>query len=1063
MGLIQEYLLLQKKVETQYGSRTVVLMQIGTFYEIYEYRPEYCATPEAKIDKTGTVWNENIGHAVELSVILNSTLTRENNNEPYSIFNPDKLGFPVIAVEKNYATLLSNDYVIVRYDQVKGQKKGSGSTERYLAEVASPTMQLNGISLNRATSNIAVIYIEYQGGKATGKYENFLITTGVAVVDIITGTNRICEFFSKTEDQVYAVQELYRFLISHYPRELIIHVVDMPPGLDKHSEDAPNAYVRYLQKTLELKRFDRLAVHVNEVPTEYKKPAYQIEFLNKLFTKQLTQPNIQKRNERIIEQLGLERMNYGRLAYLLLMQHCHAHNTDIIARLTKPDLQWLDENKHLILTHNAIIQLNLISDQRSNQRSNQSAKLHKNKEIDSLMSILDHTMTHLGKRALFNVLQNPLVNPEEIKTYYDMVDEMMVISNLDQRSDKQEPLWLVLNKQLKELPDIARLQRKLEIKLISPKELSVLYGAYIKIIGIYGSVLQTNSPVLHKQMLAAEDITNFNEFMTRFGYILDFTALECCYIDTAADSDTKWLEFTKCPINRGCYPDLDEQSKLLINAETELQAVVDHLNEFLSHTRGKKLELTAAKKEVGAKKQDPTATVIVTSNSKAETLLHANYNRHLCGVLQILPYTVADRLLTSDKINLLSTTIDNLRMSMRIKLLAIYQSILDEMVEKYMFFTNMANFVAKLDLIHSYAKVAQLYNYKRPDIVLGSSSVSFFESIGLRHPIIERIIDGAYVTNNVSLGLNDFSTKDMSQGKLLYGVNQVGKSSLVKSAPLNIIMAQMGCFVAATHFRYVPYHKIITCLNSDDNIFQGLSTFAKELEGLRTILRQAGCHTLVAGDELCSGTESHSGMAITSSAILSLVESKTSFIFATHMHELLDLSPIKSLAPSTLQICHLSISYDEDTKNLIYDRKLREGPGLSTYGLMVAKSLELPSEFIDRASTILYEIMGHSATILSTKQSRYNSEIYVDKCANCNKQDVQLHTHHIIEQKSADNKQLVTKVIVANGQTIDIGSLHKNAKDNLIILCHACHEKLHQTKQQLETVSIGNGTLVRLK
>jgi len=204
-------------------------------------------------------------------------------------------------------------------------------------------------------------------------------------------------------------------------------------------------------------------------------------------------------------------------------------------------------------------------------------------------------------------------------------------------------------------------------------------------------------------------------------------------------------------------------------------------------------------------------------------------------------------------------------------------------------------------------------------------------------------------------------------------------------------------------------------------------------------------------------------MAITSSAILSLIESKTSFIFATHMHELLDISPIKALAPNTLRVCHLSISYDEDTKNLIYDRKLRAGPGLSTYGLMVAKSLELPSEFIDRASIILHEIMGHSNTILSTKQSRYNSEVYVDKCANCNRQDVQLHTHHIIEQKLADNKQLVKKVIVANGQAIDIGFLHKNAKDNLIILCHTCHEKLHRAKQQLETVSIGNGTLVRLK
>lgn len=1054
MGVIQEYLDLQKKHELQYGKQTVVLMQIGTFYEMYSYDPTYCTTPEAKIDKEGKLWNEPIGHAVELSVILNSVLTHEDGNEPYSIRNPHKVGFPMVALEKNLTTLLANDYVVVRYDQVKKAKDIKGPTERYLAEIISPTMQLDGVALTRPTSNVAVIYIEYQATKLQHHYDNFVITTGAAVIDVITGQNRVCEFYSKAEDQVHAVQELYRFLIAHYPRELVIHINDMPPGLDQHSDAIPNPYVKHLERVLELRRFDRLTVHVNKVSDEYKKIAYQVEFLNRLFTKPQPQQTqglrlnvIQRRNDRIIEELSLERMNYGRIAYLLLMQHCHSHNPDIIARLAKPDLQWLDEHRHLILTHNAIVQLDLIS--------SKDDKLRKRGEIDSLMAVLDHNQTHLGRRVLQTLLQNPLLDPKEIRTYYDMVDEMLVVP------EKQEPLWTILDRQLRELPDVGRLQRKLQIKLLTPKDLAVLYSAYIKIINMYITVSQTRSPVLHTQMLAPDDIANFNVFMARFGSMFNFEALECCYVDTSAESDLRWLEFADCPVKPGYYPDLDQQAQALAATEATLQTIVDHLNDFLVHTRGKKIEFKAAKKKPGAKKQDPTGTVLITTDAKARELSVAQVDTNLCGVLQVLPYTAGERIITSDRITALCTTIDTIRMWMRQRLLNIYESVLEEMVAKYTFYVGIANLVAKLDLIHSYAKAAHLYNYNRPDIIMEPSDTSFIELREARHPIIERIIDGAYVTNDILLG----SGGERSQGKLLFGVNQVGKSSLVKLVPLNVIMAQIGCFVPS-HMRFVPITRIITRLDGRDNIFAGQSTFAIEMTELRTILRQADARVLVVGDEVAKGTESHSAMAIMGSTVLSLIDAGALFMFATHIHELLDLSAMKALSPDKLQVCHLSISYDEATKTLIYDRKLHPGPGASVYGLMVARSLELPAAFIDQAQNILHEILRTTPQLLDTKHSRYNAELYMHACAMCyrSRAQVELHTHHIIEQNQADEKQMVKKVIRdEDGTFVDIGTMHKNAKDNVIVLCRDCHATLHKQKRELETVTVANGTVIRVR
>ena len=72
---------------------------------------------------------------------------------------------------------------------------------------------------------------------------------------------------------------------------------------------------------------------------------------------------------------------------------------------------------------------------------------------------------------------------------------------------------------------------------------------------------------------------------------------------------------------------------------------------------------------------------------------------------------------------------------------------------------------------------------------------------------------------------------------MLYGVNAGGKSSLMKSVGLNVIMAQAGMFVAADDFYYNPYHSIFTRIGNQDNIFKSQSTFEVEMSELRNIIK----------------------------------------------------------------------------------------------------------------------------------------------------------------------------------------------------------------------------------
>jgi len=198
---------------------------------------------------------------------------------------------------------------------------------------------------------------------------------------------------------------------------------------------------------------------------------------------------------------------------------------------------------------------------------------------------------------------------------------------------------------------------------------------------------------------------------------------------------------------------------------------------------------------------------------------------------------------------------------------------------------------------------------------------------------------------------------------------------------------------------------------------------------LKNIFNRANERSLVLGDEISQGTETESALAIVSSAILKLLSLKSTFIFATHLHQLESIPQLQNL--KHLIFLHLGIKYDESKDSLIYNRVLQLGMGDSLYGLEFAKSLHMDKEFLTMAQTIR-ENLSHGASdikkLRKQKRSKYNKELYLSKCALCDEkvEDV----HHIAEQKEAN----------ASGH---IEHFHKNHKYNLIPLCKKHHTMVH--------------------
>ena len=363
-------------------------------------------------------------------------------------------------------------------------------------------------------------------------------------------------------------------------------------------------------------------------------------------------------------------------------------------------------------------------------------------------------------------------------------------------------------------------------------------------------------------------------------------------------------------------------------------------------------------------------------------------------------------------------------------------------------FDRVIAYVADLDVGVSSSKVSQEYKHSRPMIVEVKDDENFMQVMQLRHPLIEtQERGGIYVPNDIVMGTRDYMDLPHPEtvmldvnvhdghdinGVLLYGINSSGKSSLMKSIGIAVLMAQSGFFVSAAVMKFSLYDSLFTRIVSKDNLAKGLSTFAVEMLEMKNIFNRATVRSLVLGDEISHGTETLSGVAIVASAIIKLAKLRSLFLFATHLHQLSTMKEITTL--DNVVDLHLSVEYDEAKDALLFNRVLQAGSGSSIYGLEFAKSLHMDEEFLNTANTIrkrLANDFDELELLVKKKKSKYNKDLYVTKCVICGA--VAEDVHHISQRSLADKAGF-------------IGHFHENHKHNLVPLCKEHHNQIHDGK-----------------
>ena len=288
----------------------------------------------------------------------------------------------------------------------------------------------------------------------------------------------------------------------------------------------------------------------------------------------------------------------------------------------------------------------------------------------------------------------------------------------------------------------------------------------------------------------------------------------------------------------------------------------------------------------------------------------------------------------------------------------LFRDVVRQVAERTAAVQTTAGAVGELDAILSFADRALALGYVRP--VVDDSDV--LEIVDGRHPIIEQLPDAEpFVPNSAKLNC----TTD--QIMLITGPNMAGKSTYIRQVATLAAMAQAGSFVPAARMRLGALDRVFTRIGAGDDLSRGRSTFLVEMQEAANILNNATPHSLIVLDEIGRGTSTFDGISIAWSVAEYLHENpktKAKTLFATHYHELTDLS---EKFPG---IRNYTVRVKQDGDRIVFLRRIAPGVAEKSFGIHVAAMAGLPKAVVDRADQILKNLEANDLDVNAPKVVR---------------------------------------------------------------------------------------------
>ncbi|MFA5603482.1 MAG: DNA mismatch repair protein MutS [Bacilli bacterium] len=503
----------------------------------------------------------------------------------------------------------------------------------------------------------------------------------------------------------------------------------------------------------------------------------------------------------------------------------------------------------------------------------------------SLIWLLDKTKTAMGSRLLKKYIESPLINKDEINKRYDMVDTL----------NKEFIIKSDLQTYLQEVYDLERLSGRIAFGNGNARDLIQLKTSL--------KVLPNINEILEK--------INFYKNIDTLDEL--YTLLEHSIYETPPISIKEGYL-----IKSGYNNELDELKELrkggkdfLARFEAEEKERTGIKNLKIGYNKVFGYFIEVSKGNIGLIKDE-------YGYERKQTL--SNCERYISPILKEKEALILN---AEEKIIELEY---QLFIEIRDKIKA-YIPILQD----------VSKTISEIDVLQSFSTVSEENNYIRPTI----TDERFINIINDRHPVVEKVIDGEFVPNNIIMDTN-------TDILLITGPNMAGKSTYMRQMAITVVMAQIGSFVPASEAVMPIFDAIYTRIGASDDLVSGESTFMVEMNEANNAISNATKNSLILFDELGRGTATFDGMAL-AQAIIEYIHDKigAKTMFSTHYHELTDLEE------SLERLKNIHVSAYEEQGNIIFLHKIKSGSVDKSYGIHVAKLANLPTSLINRASSIL--------------------------------------------------------------------------------------------------------------
>ncbi|MBN2046289.1 MAG: DNA mismatch repair protein MutS [Anaerolineaceae bacterium] len=516
----------------------------------------------------------------------------------------------------------------------------------------------------------------------------------------------------------------------------------------------------------------------------------------------------------------------------------------------------------------------------------------------SLLHVLDHTVTPMGKRMLKQWVSKPLLDIESIEKRQDGIQFML----------ENGLLRTELRQALKSLSDLERLTNRVVSGNAVPRDLVSLRETLQALPEV--KALFTNAP------------TPLSDLLSQFSICeAERTLLE----ESITEEPPATLQ------NVGVInPSFSDELNTVMEAS-------EHAREWIANLEQVERERTGIKTlKVGYNKVFGYYIEISRAQSGSAP---EEYIRKQTLVN-------AERYITPE-MKEYETLVLNAEEQIRGIENRIFKEVCKGIAQNSATLLESARVIAHLDVITSLAEAAALNNYIRP-IVDESTALNIRDG---RHPVVEHSL------TNERFVPNDIHFEDGEIVRIITGPNMSGKSTFLRQTAILALMAQMGSFVPAAEARIGLVDRIFTRIGAQDEIHAGQSTFMVEMIESANILHNATNRSLLILDEIGRGTSTYDGVSI-AWAIIEYVHNHPTLrartLFATHYHELTQLSEI---LPG---VRNYNVAVSEADGHPVFLHKIVAGAADRSYGVHVGQLAGLPRPVIQRASEILEQLESSS-------------------------------------------------------------------------------------------------------